>query len=170
MSGRRRNKDGLTDAQQQALPIIARAKSRHQGVLECEKLGIVRQWQYYKFWTKEPQFVKRLDEEREKYFGEVRSRVKDIFIHYAELLAQRLVSFGLQDGRDRLRAIEDVLTAIGIELGKGPRIDVKTNVVQNQRGKEFQEAFKKAQAERERRTRLARIAVLQAEDSDGEGE
>ena len=146
MGGKRRNKDGLTDKQQQALPIIARAKSRHQGVLECEQLGIVKQWQYYQHWVKEPEVVRQLEEEREKYFGEVRVRVKDIFIGYAELLAQRLVTFGLQDGRDRLRAIEDVLSAIGIEFGKGSQVNVKTNVIQtNEDAKSLAEVMDEVQ-------------------------
>ncbi len=170
MGGRRRNKNGLTDKQQQALPIIARAKSRHQGVLECQRLGIVNQTQYYKYWTKEPQFVERLQEERDKYFGEVRSRIKDIFVSYAELLAQRLVSFGLQDGRDRLRAIEDVLGAIGIELGRGSRVDVRTQVVQASQGQGFAERVKDIQEERQRLAERAASAAHRDEEVDSEEE
>jgi len=152
MSGKRRNKDGLTDKQQQALPIIARAKSRHQGVCECERLGIVSEGQYYQRWVKEPEFVRQLEEERERYFGEVLVRVRDIFVSYAELLAQRLVTFGLQDGRDRLRAIEDVLSAIGIEFGKGSQINVKTNVIQSGgREETLTEAIQRVSRERWRK-------------------
>jgi hypothetical protein len=150
MGGRRRDSDGLTDKQKQAIPIIARAKSRHQGILECERLGIVRQSHYYNRWVKEPVFVEKLEEERRKYFEEVRNRVMDVFVAYAELLAQRLVSFGLQDGRDRLRAIENVLTAVGIEFGKGQKVDVKTNVVQTAPEEDFVERLKRLSRERYR--------------------
>lgn len=55
--------------------------------------------------------------------------VTNVFQEHAEILAQRLVSFGLQDGPDRLRAIENVLHAIGIDLGKGLIVAVQTNVL-----------------------------------------
>lgn len=166
MAGKTRDKDGLTDKQRQAIPIIARAKSKHQGVLECEKLGIIKQHHYYKQWVKEPRFVSKLDAERERYFQEVRETVKDVFMTYAEVLAQRLVALGLQDGSDRLRAIEDVLIALGFEFGRGSKVAVQTNVVQSRQGKSFVEALREAQAQRERRTREARRSVRLDEESD----
>lgn len=170
MSGRRRDKDGLTDKQRQSLPIIARAKSRHQGVLECEKMGIVRQSHYYNHWVKEPEFVRMLEEERHKYFEEVRSKVTDTFLSYAEILAQRLVSFGLQDGRDRLRAIEDVLTAIGVELGKGSRVDIRTNVVQGTLNEDIAERALKVWEKRARALEPNGPVPLEDVNSDGDVE
>ena len=168
MPGKRRNKDGLTDKQRAAIPIIARAKSKHQGIVECEKQGIASQRQYYRIWIKEPKFLRKLEEERDKYFGEIRDRVRDIFKDHAEILAQRLVSFGLQDGKDRLRAIENVLQAIGIDLGKGSRLAVQTNVSQNQSDADFQARFQEAQEERERRTIEARKRLKEINEELGE--
>jgi hypothetical protein len=156
MAGKRRSKDGLTDKQRAAIPIIARARSKHHGIVECEKKGIASQRQYYQVWIKEPKFLRKLDEERDKYFSEIRDRVRDIFKDHAEILAQRLVAFGLQDGKDRLRAIEIVLQAIGVDLGKGSRLAVQTNVNQHQSEDNFFMRLRDAQREREQRTLEAR--------------
>jgi hypothetical protein len=150
MAGRTRDKDGLTDKQRQAIPIIARAKSKHQGVLECERLGIVKQHHYYKHWVKEPRYVEKLQIERQQYFEEVREKVTDVFINYAEVLAQRLVALGLQDGSDRLRAIENVLTTLGFEFGRGGKVQVQTNVVQSQNAETFKERLRRAIAQRDK--------------------
>ena len=167
MAGRTRDKDGLTDKMRRALPIIARAKSKHQGVLQCEKLGIIKQHHYYKHWVKDRNYVEKLEAEREKYFHEVRETVKDVFLNYAEVLAQRLVALGLQDGSDRLRAIEDVLTTIGFEFGRGSKVAVQTNVSQNQLGGSFAESLREVQEERERRAHEARRSrVLESEEDE----
>jgi hypothetical protein len=72
----------------------------------------------------------------------------DVFVACAELLAQRLVSFGLQDGRDRLKAIENVLSAVGIDFRKGQKIDVQTNIVQTEPEEDFVERLKRISRER----------------------
>ena len=159
MAGKTRDKDGLTDKQRRAIPIIARAKSKHQGVLECEKLGIVKQHQYYKVWVKEPAFVDKLEAERTNYFQEVREQVMDVFMTYAEVLAQRLVALGLQDGSDRLRAIEDVLMSLGFEFARGSKVNVQTNVAQVSKDKSFAECLKEIQEQRTALTERARRAA-----------
>ena len=168
MAGKTRDKDGLTDKMKQAIPIIARAKSKHQGVLQCERLGIIRQHHYYKHWVKDRTYVEKLEAEREKYFLEVRDSVNDVFMAYAEVLAQRLVALGLQDGSDRLRAIEDVLTTLGFEFGRGSKVAVQTNVSQSQSDASFAERFREAQEERERRTIQARKHAKEIKEELGE--
>ena len=150
-----RDKNGFTEKQRLALPVIAQAKTKAQGVEECERLGIMRADTYYKHWTKQPHFVNALKELREQFFQDVLSDVKHVFRESAVELAGRLVDAAKQSSsdRDRIIAIAKVLSALGVDFGTGTKVNVQqSTTLVTEKQVEFKDRIEKLAEDR-----LARI-------------
>ena len=129
----RRDKNGLTEKQRRAIPVIAVAESVRQGVFECERLGIVSAYTYYHRWVHEPEFRQARDDAREKMLGEASLRVKSIFVGAAEEAASQLVKIAGkgQIGKAQVAGCYAVLQGAGIEefQRKATNIQMQQTVV-----------------------------------------
>jgi len=130
-AGVRENKE-LTDKQKQSIPVIAIYPTIRQGVLECQRRGIVNHNYFYRRWALDPVYKRELMKVREDFCGQIKDSVLDEFKLHGERLARKLIKLADgEKGKDQIKAIEDVLSALGIDFGKNQKLNIndqRTNV------------------------------------------
>ena len=147
-NGRRRDENGLTDKQRQSLPIITVAPSIHKGMRQCIEKGIVGSREYfYKTWWKQDAYVKAVTEARAEYQGTIRDEILNRFRARAPEIADKMLDTALSGRADSIRACENVLAALGVELGKGNRVNVSQSVSSEDQ-REFAEKIRDIRLER----------------------
>ncbi len=125
---RGRDKSGLTRKQRLAITIVAGAKSRHQGVLECERKKIITADHYYRQWMHERRFVFAINAERTRIQGEHNERREQQLYAYEEAVTQEVIDTALSKGADKMRAIEVFFGLIGVDTGRGNRFKSTTHI------------------------------------------
>jgi len=122
----------LTDKQKQSIPVIAIFPTIHQGVLECVERKIVSENYFYRKWAVDPIYKSALLKVREDFCGQIKDSVLDEFKLHGERLARKLIKIADgEKGKDQIKAIENVLSALGIDFGKNQKLNIndqRTNV------------------------------------------
>lgn len=122
--GIRENKD-LTDKQKQSIPVIAVFPSIHQGVMECVRRSIVSENWFYRKWAVDPVYKRELMKVREEFCGQIKDAVLDEFKIHGERLARKLIKLADgEKGKDQIKAIEDVLSALGVDFGRSQKVNI----------------------------------------------
>jgi len=123
-AGIRKTKE-LTDKQKQSIPVIAIFPTIRQGVLECERRGIVTHNYFYRKWASDPVYRRALLKVREEFCGQIKDAVLDEFKLHGERLARKLVKIAdTEKAKDQIKAIENVLSALGIDFGKNQKVNI----------------------------------------------
>jgi hypothetical protein len=125
--------DQLTPKMKMAIPIVAtHPQSMHQGIVECEKKKIVHRKTYYNTWVKNPVYVKAINYARERFFGETAAEIREKFREYAGNCARRMIEIALKGSdREAIRALENVMTPLGVEFGRGTKVTQIANITNN---------------------------------------
>ena len=176
----RRNVDGYTPKQVQAMPYLTAMDSVSAAVEKCGELGIVTPSFFWRSWWRDPAFKGAVLDAREKALAEraaltadTLERAKLIMLEGFIEAAQNLVRIALSKDSGNLRAIEDMASFLGLDAGRGTRVSIKQGITQNAdtsvREERMRELEGKSHDElreilKERQERLQRLIDL---DEDG---
>ena len=125
-----RDKNGLNAKQRQSLPVIATAKSRRQGVIECGKQKIVSVAHWYRVWWKQPAYVKAVNQAEEELHGEVKDRIHQLAIAEGLETMRNIIRVAHSAGTNNMRAAEMHLGAIGVDTGRSSRFTKSTTHIE----------------------------------------
>jgi hypothetical protein len=124
----RRDKNGMTEKMRASIPIIAAARTRREGIQQCQKFGIIgsgdgSERHFYRAWLKHPYYRSELERERERVQGEMAERIQSLMMAYEEDIVEHLCITALSSRADKIRAAELILTLRGYPTGKGVRLN-----------------------------------------------
>lgn len=146
--------DQLTEKQLQSLPYLAAADTIHAGVMKILELGIISTKEYfYRKWRHQPMFMKRLVQERERVQGVVKELVTNQVFAEAERTVFELqkIAFCKDDSplaTQKVRALEDLLLIMGLEISRGSKIDVNVSTHIKTKQASFRELIENGQRTR----------------------
>lgn len=125
-----RDENGLTERMREVIPIIARARTKHQGVVQCIELGILAsENSYYRNFATDDHYVKAQNAERTRIMGERIERAIQIIEHYDDALVRTLVKRALsKKHKDAQRALETALHMGGHDIGRSSNFHIETHV------------------------------------------
>lgn len=126
--GTRRNKDGLTNRMQQAMPMLVRSDTVWAGVQECIAKGIITENVFYTEWTNDERFLKALNDGRAKVLGEVADRVKAKALAHVDEIFWLMIQIAKGEAKvsaPQLAAMQYVLDKAGVDApGKTERTNL----------------------------------------------
>jgi len=155
----RRDQHGLTEKMRASLPLVAAAKSRHQGVLECAELGIVTESHFYRTWMHDDHYVRAVNLERDRVQGASIERCKSFLVAYDEVVMEKLVQVCIDTRNTKQIAAIRLYAEIVGHVTKGGDVNVTTNVVQTASGKQLRFRDTIASANQARAKRLAELGI-----------
>ena len=126
----RRDKNGLTPKQRKSIPIIAAAKSKRQGIIQCTKQKIVTESHFYRRWWQEPAYVKAYNKAKEELEGQIEDRYNQLAIAEVMATARNVFKVAQSFGPNNMQAAKMHLGSVGIDTGQNLRFTSSTHIHQ----------------------------------------